>query len=104
MPWWLFCISNVFHVVPLKYCGGAAADSCHPWPCLHDAAGRWAAPAARPSLLSSDILRGAQPQVEHMTAKWHVYMTLDGRISMAGLNQATCGYLAEAMADALRSA
>lgn len=39
-----------------------------------------------------------------MTAKWHVYMTLDGRISMAGLNQATCRYLAEAMADALRSA
>jgi len=45
-----------------------------------------------------------QPQVEHMTAKWHVYMTLDGRISMAGLNQASCRYLAEAMKDAITSA
>ena len=44
-----------------------------------------------------------QAQVEHMTAKWHVYMTLDGRISMAGLNKATCRYLAEAITDALRA-
>ena len=27
-----------------------------------------------------------QAQVENMTAKWHVYMTFDGRISMAGLS------------------
>lgn len=27
-----------------------------------------------------------QPQVENMTSKWHVYMTMDGRISMAGLS------------------
>ena len=44
-----------------------------------------------------------QAQVEHMTANWHVYMTLDGRISMAGLNKASCGYLAEAMKDAIRA-
>lgn len=44
-----------------------------------------------------------QAQVEHMTAKWHVYMTLDGRISMAGLNKASCGYLAEAITDAIRA-
>ena len=44
-----------------------------------------------------------QAQVEHMTANWHVYMTLDGRISMAGLNKASCGYLAEAIKDAIRA-
>lgn len=29
-----------------------------------------------------------QAQVENMTNKWHVYMTMDGRISMAGLSGA----------------
>lgn len=29
-----------------------------------------------------------QAQVENMTNKWHVYMTFDGRISMAGLSSA----------------
>ncbi|KAK9826756.1 hypothetical protein WJX81_006018 [Elliptochloris bilobata] len=45
----------------------------------------------------------SKPQVEYLTAKWHVYMTLDGRISMAGLNQASCRYLAEGIADAIRA-
>jgi len=31
-----------------------------------------------------------QPQVENMTNKWAVYMTMDGRISMAGLSGALC--------------
>ncbi len=44
-----------------------------------------------------------QPQVENMTAKWHVYMTLDGRISMAGLSKNSCRYLAEAMNDSVRN-
>lgn len=35
--------------------------------------------------------------------KWHIYMTLDGRISMAGVSHARVRYLAEAMADAVRS-
>ncbi|KAI8463047.1 MAG: aspartate aminotransferase [Monoraphidium minutum] len=35
--------------------------------------------------------------------KWHIYMTLDGRISMAGVNRARVRYLAEAIADAVRS-
>lgn len=38
-------------------------------------------------------------QVENMTKKWHVYMTKDGRISLAGLNKARAGYLADAMID-----
>ncbi|KAK9915069.1 hypothetical protein WJX75_004347 [Coccomyxa subellipsoidea] len=43
-------------------------------------------------------------QVRVITDKWHVYMTFDGRISMAGLSSSKCRYLAEAMADAMRSA
>ena len=41
-------------------------------------------------------------QVENMTSKWHVYMTRDGRISMAGLNSAKVDYLAEAMIDSFK--
>lgn len=33
--------------------------------------------------------------------KWHVYMTRDGRLSLAGLNQAKAGYLAQAMVDSV---
>ena len=39
-----------------------------------------------------------------MTSKWHVYMTLDGRISMAGLSAASCPYMAEAINDSVRNA
>lgn len=42
-------------------------------------------------------------QVEHMTKKWHVYMTLNGRISMAGLSTRTCEHLADAIDDAVRT-
>nr|GMD42576.1 aspartate aminotransferase, chloroplastic [Ipomoea batatas] len=38
-------------------------------------------------------------QSENMTKKWHVYMTLDGRISLAGLSAAKCEYLADAIID-----
>ena len=34
--------------------------------------------------------------------KWHVYMTDNGRISMAGLNQKSCGLLAAAIDDSVR--
>jgi aspartate aminotransferase len=40
-------------------------------------------------------------QVQHMTSKFHIYMTLDGRISMAGLSGSSCRYLAEAIKDAV---
>ena len=40
-------------------------------------------------------------QVENMTKKWHVYMTKDGRISMAGLSGSNCRYLADAIADSV---
>lgn len=38
-------------------------------------------------------------QSENMTSKWHVYMTRNGRISLAGLSLAKCEYLADAMID-----
>ena len=38
-------------------------------------------------------------QVIAMRDKHHVYMTLDGRISMAGVTSANVSFLAEAMHD-----
>ncbi|KAF9681284.1 hypothetical protein SADUNF_Sadunf06G0209700 [Salix dunnii] len=38
-------------------------------------------------------------QSESMTNKWHVYLTKDGRISLAGLSLAKCEYLADAIID-----
>eukprot|EP00884_Botryococcus_braunii_P006173 jgi/Botrbrau1/15557/Bobra.0274s0001.1 len=43
-------------------------------------------------------------QVENMTNKWHVYMTFDGRISMAGLSGDKCRYMAEAIKDSVENA
>lgn len=42
-------------------------------------------------------------QVENMTNKHHVYMTKDGRISLAGLNKAKSEYLAKAIDDSVRN-
>ena len=41
-------------------------------------------------------------QVENMTNKWHIYMTKDGRISLAGLSAGKAQYLAEAMVDSYK--
>ncbi|CAN7082038.1 unnamed protein product, partial [Brassica oleracea var. botrytis] len=41
---------------------------------------------------------------DNMTNKWHVYMTKDGRISLAGLSTAKCEYLADAIIDSYHSA
>ena len=48
--------------------------------------------------------RCAQAQVENMTNKWHVYMTFDGRISMAGLSADKCDYMADAIIDSVTNA
>jgi len=40
-----------------------------------------------------------QDQVEQLQKKWHVYMTKDGRISMAGVSSDKVAYLAEAIHD-----
>ncbi|KAG2500524.1 hypothetical protein HYH03_001301 [Edaphochlamys debaryana] len=42
-------------------------------------------------------------QVDNMTNKHAIYMTRDGRISLAGLNSAKVDYLAEAMIDSVRN-
>ncbi|KAJ8639674.1 hypothetical protein MRB53_016368 [Persea americana] len=46
-------------------------------------------------------LESLQPHLtsDNMTNKWHVYMTKDGRISLAGLSLAKCEYLADAIID-----
>ena len=42
-------------------------------------------------------------QSDNMTDKWHIYMTKDGRISLAGLNLAKCEYLADAIIDSFHN-
>ncbi|KAG6649673.1 aspartate aminotransferase P2, mitochondrial isoform X1 [Carya illinoinensis] len=42
-------------------------------------------------------------QSANMTSKWHVYMTKDGRISLAGLSLAKCDYLADAIVDSFHN-
>ncbi|GFR46635.1 hypothetical protein Agub_g8246 [Astrephomene gubernaculifera] len=44
-----------------------------------------------------------RPQCEQLVSKWHIHLTLDGRISMAGLSAASAPYLAEAIADVVSS-
>lgn len=44
-----------------------------------------------------------QAQCENMARKWHVYMTMDGRISMAGLSNSRARYLAEAIKDSVQN-
>jgi aspartate/tyrosine/aromatic aminotransferase len=43
------------------------------------------------------------PQVARMVAKHSVFMTHDGRISLAGLSSTKVGYVAAAMDEVLRS-
>jgi len=38
-------------------------------------------------------------QVETLKTKWHIYMTADGRISMAGVSSDKVKYLADAIHD-----
>jgi aspartate/tyrosine/aromatic aminotransferase len=45
------------------------------------------------------VLLDGLKQSDNMTDKWHVYMTKDGRISLAGLNLAKCAFLADAIID-----
>lgn len=42
-------------------------------------------------------------QSDNMTDKWHIYMTKDGRISLAGLSLAKCDYLADAIIDSFHN-
>lgn len=42
-------------------------------------------------------------QVDNMTNKWFVFMTKDGRISLAGLNSAKVDRLADAIVDSFKA-
>ncbi|OMO90729.1 Aspartate/other aminotransferase [Corchorus olitorius] len=46
-----------------------------------------------------EMMAGRIKNCDNMTNKWHVYMTKDGRISLAGLSLAKCEYLADAIID-----
>lgn len=43
-------------------------------------------------------------QCTYLTHQWHVYLTLDGRICLAGLSECRARYLADAITDAVRHA
>ena len=43
-------------------------------------------------------------QVAYMAKTWSIYMTSNGRISLAGLSSGKVDYLAEAMVDAIHNA
>jgi aspartate aminotransferase len=63
-------------------------------------------PAKSWSFITSQIgmfsFTGLSPaQVDHMAAKWFVFMTRDGRISMAGLNSKSVDRLADAIVDSV---
>lgn len=42
-----------------------------------------------------------EAQCANMTQKWHVYLTGDGRISLAGLSNENCAYVAQAIKDSV---
>ncbi|WIA22860.1 hypothetical protein OEZ85_001247 [Tetradesmus obliquus] len=63
--------------------------------------GNWDHITAQIGMFSYTGLTKAQCQ--NMTNKWHVYMTMDGRISMAGLSGARARYMAEAIKDSVLS-
>ncbi|KAI5289232.1 Aspartate aminotransferase, cytoplasmic [Ascosphaera atra] len=44
----------------------------------------------------------SEAQVAALKSKWHVYMTKNGRISMAGLNTHNIDYFAEAVDSVVR--
>ena len=48
-------------------------------------------------------LRAVQEQCKVMTDKHHIYMTSDGRISLAGLPSSKAEYLAKAIDDCVRN-
>ena len=43
-----------------------------------------------------------QPQTKALAEKAHIYMTADGRISMAGLNSNNIDYLSESVSSAVK--
>ena len=46
----------------------------------------------------------SEAQVKRMTDEHAIFMTKDGRVSLAGLSQAKCAYLANAIDDSFKNA
>ncbi|KVH90253.1 Aminotransferase, class I/classII [Cynara cardunculus var. scolymus] len=66
--------------------------------CAKDKSGKdWSFVLKQIGMFSFTGLNKAQS--DNMTDKWHIYMTKDGRISLAGLSAAKCEYLADAIID-----
>jgi len=65
------------------------------------APGDWSHITSQIGMFSFTGLTAAQ--CANMIHKWHVYMTSDGRISLAGLSDGTCPYVAEAIKDSIES-
>lgn len=59
--------------------------------------GDWSHITAQRGMFSYTGLSASQ--VGQLRSKWHVYMTDDGRISIAALQTAQCAYLARAIHD-----
>ena len=51
---------------------------------------------------SSSFTGLTQPQTKALAEKAHIYMTSDGRISMAGLNAKNIEYFAESVSNAVK--
>ena len=55
------------------------------------------------NMCAERVVSAAQEQCKVMTDKHHVYMTSDGRISLAGLPSSKAEYLAKAIDDCVRN-
>ena len=61
-------------------------------------------PGSSPRWMCAEgVVCAAQEQCKVMTDKHHVYMTSDGRISLAGLPSSKAEYLAKAINDCVRN-
>ena len=65
-----------------------------------DTPGNWTHITSQIGMFSFTGLTEAQ--VAKLREKWHVYMTKNGRISMAGLNTGNVEYFARAVDDVVR--
>ncbi len=59
--------------------------------------GEWGHLVAQRGMFSYTGL--SEAQCRHLAQRWHVYLTLDGRLSLAGLSCGRCAFLAAAIKD-----
>lgn len=86
---------------------------CCMFPTIHACAGRVSCATSHCRVLLRILVLGpntcrraaaaAASQVDNMTNKHAVFMTRDGRISLAGLSSSKVAYLADAIVDSVRN-